>query len=460
MKFEDKIDLYSDEGKLLAEKVPIEALHPYRNPYMKEIYLTLKRTAIVDLGKLQGMLRDGRTGWSTTVGQDEIKMPWYGLDLDLVEDSEEIAEELKKMLQLKEGDDTNIISLEGGSLLVVQLPLEVLRLSADYSPAFTQVSVALGQIIAKKYGLDNPLDRPYRFGMLKNCLHGRYPQYVGPNPGNPVAPLMKFPSILEGMGTGYKSFMINHVVALGNNRTLHAVALATIFEQGAQFEMGNAIGWYERYQLLGSAFQGFNANNLVLDMVKENARGTAYDVVLTLMERALADGVIEEPPRKYPFVQPSGYKLYQLKDYAMWNAYGVAELLAAVIVNSGAMRAAQNTSAVLGSWNDFIAFEGGGLPDPDAGRVMGTGLGFGFYTHGLYGGAGPGAFTMDHVIVRHTSGFLTPCIVAGMCLDAGSQIFRPNVTSGLYYTLAEELPIFQNPLEKLAEAAESIKGEI
>ncbi|MHC1595251.1 MAG: coenzyme-B sulfoethylthiotransferase subunit beta [Candidatus Syntropharchaeales archaeon] len=460
MKYEDKIDLYNDEGKVLAENIPIEALHPYRNPYMAEMYMTLKRTGIVDLGKLEEMLRNGRTGWTSTVGQDEIKMPWYGLDLDLVEDSEEIAEELKKLLQIKEGDDTNIIELEGGSLLVVQLSEELLRRSADYSPAFTRVSVALAQIIAKKYGIDNPLDRPYRMGMLKNCLHGRYPQYVGPNSGNPVSTLMKVPSILEGLGTGFKSFMINHVVALGNNRTLEAVALATIFEQGAQAEMGNSVGWYERAQLLGSAYQGFNANNFVLSMLKENAKGTAYDVVLTLMERALANGVIEEPPNRYPFVQPSGYKLYGLKDYAMWNAYGVATLLCAVIVNCGAMRAAQNTSAVLGSWNDYIAFEGGGLPDPDAGRVMGTGLGFGFYTHGLYGGAGPGAFTMDHVIVRHTSGFLTPCIVAGMCLDAGSQIFRPSVTSGLYYTLADNLPIFQNPLEKVAEAAESVKGEI
>ena len=43
-------------------------------------------------------------------------------------------------------------------------------------------------------------------------------------------------------------------------------------EQTATFEMGDAIGAFERSHLLGLAFQGLNANNLVYDLVKENGK--------------------------------------------------------------------------------------------------------------------------------------------------------------------------------------------
>ncbi|MDY6965333.1 MAG: methyl-coenzyme M reductase subunit beta [Halobacteriota archaeon] len=459
MKYDDKIDLYSDEGKLLAENIPIEALSPMRNPYMKEVYLTLKKTVVVDLRKLETMLQEGRAGWATLVGQDEVKMPWYGFEVDLVANAQTVADELKKMIQVKEGDDTNMMMLEDGNTLVVQLPEEALRLSADWGVGFTLVSVALAQIIAKMANL-TPVENPHRLGLLKACLHGRYPQTTTPQPGNPVSPMLKYPTGIEGLGTGLKSLMINHLVALANNRTMHGAALATVLEQGGEYEMGDCLGWYERYQLLTSAFQGFNANNLVYDFVKENRNGTVHDVILSLMERAYDDGVIHKLGDTYPFTQPSGYVLWGMKDFPTWNAYTSAAIMAAVIVNTGASRSVQTASAVLAYFPDMLAFEAGGLPDPDCGRVMGTGLGFQFYTHGIYGGAGPGAFTLEHVIARSTSGFLTPCVVAGMCLDAGTQIFKPTTTSGLYYVLADHLPVFKNPMEKIAEAAESIKNDV
>ena len=87
----------------------------------------------------------------------------------------------------------------------------------------------------------------------------------------------------------------------------------------------------------------------------------------------------------------------------MWNAYSCAGLLAAVIINIGASRAAQGISAVMSTFGDLLIFESGGLPDPDFGRIMGTGLGFAFYTHSIYGGAGPGAFQMDRTIALRTA---------------------------------------------------------
>ncbi|MDY6964832.1 MAG: methyl-coenzyme M reductase subunit beta [Halobacteriota archaeon] len=459
MKYEDKVDLYSDEGKLLAGNIPIEALSPLRNPYMGEVYVTMKRTVVVDMKKLEGMLKEGRCGWGTLVGQDEIKMPWYGFEVDLAENADEIADDLRKLIQVEDGDDTNILVLEDGNVLIVQMPEETLRRSADYSCGFTQVAGGLAQIIAKRANL-SPTENVHRLGLLKGCLFGRYPQTVSPQPGNPVAPLLKYSTNLEGLGIGLKSIMVNHIVALANNRTLHGAALATILEQGGEYEMGDCIGWYERSQLLAAAYQGFNANNLVLDWIKDNRKGTAHDVLITMMEKAFDDGIIEKPKESYPYTQPSGYKLYNTSDYPIWNAYTCAAMMAAVCVNTGASRSVQSASTVLGYLPDMLAFEAGGLPDPDSGRLMGTGLGYQFYTHGIYGGAGPGAFTFEHVIARSTSGFLTPCIVAGMCLDAGTQIFKPTTTSGLYYQLADHLPIFKNPLEKLSEAAESIKSKI
>ncbi|MDY6966508.1 MAG: methyl-coenzyme M reductase subunit beta [Halobacteriota archaeon] len=459
MKFEDTVDLYSDEGKVLAEDVPIEALSPLRNPYMQDMYVAMKKTVIIDLKKLEIILDEGRAGWATLVGQDEVKMPWYGFKVSLVENAEDIAKELKKLIQVKEGDDTKILMFEEGNTIVTQISEKILRISADYSPAFTMVCVALGQIIAKMADL-YPLESPYKLAFLKNCLQGRYPQTTSPQPGNPVTPLLKYPTNLEGFGTGLESIMINHLVALANNRTLHAVSLATMLEQGAEYEIGDCIGWYERNQLLAAAYQGFNANNLVLDLVKENHDGTVHDVIASLMRRAYEDGVIVKPENKYPYVQPSGYILWKTSDNPTWNAYACAGLLAATIINAGAARSAPTGITALAYFPDMLAFESGGLPDPDSGRTMGTGVGYQFYTHGIYGGAGPGAFTLEHVITRSNSGFVTPCATAAMCLDAGTQIFKPSTTSGLYYILADHLPIFKNPMEGVAEAAEEIKGEI
>jgi methyl-coenzyme M reductase beta subunit len=459
MKYKDKVDLYSDEGELLAKDIPIEALHPYRNPYMGEIYLFLKRTSTVELAKIEEMLRAGRAGWNTTVGQDEIQMPWYGYEVPLVENAGYIADELKKMLQIKEGDDTEVRVVEGGNLLLVQLPEEALRRSADYSATFTQVAVGIGQIIAKMADL-NPLDNPYKLGLLKNVLQGRYPQTVDTPPGNPVSSLLKLPTATEGLGVGLKSLMINHMAALGNLRTMWALAIATIIEQGSAVEMGNAIGWYERMMLLTSAYSGFNANNFVLDLIKRNRKGTVGDVLVDLMQTALDDGVIVQKGDKYPWVQPSGNIMWSTPDPPMWNAYSTAALTAGCIVNSGASRAVQDVASVQAFMPDMLAWEACGLPDPDSGRIMGTGQGYGFYTHGLYGGAAPGAFAGQHVIVRNTSGFLTPMAAACACLDAGTQIFKVTTTSGLYLTLAQEFPLFKDPLAQVAAAAEQVKDSV
>ncbi len=152
--------------------------------------------------------------------------------------------------------------------------------------------------------------------------------------------------------------------------------------------------------------------------------------------------------------------MWDMPDFPMWHAYACAGILAASIINAGSARSAPASTSVMAYFGDMLAYEAGGLPDPDCGRIMGMGVGYQFYTHGIYGGAGPGAFPLEHVITRSHSGFATPCAVAGMCLDAGTQIFKPTTTSGLYFYLADHFPIFKDPLKQIAEAAESVKNDL
>lgn len=463
MKYEDKVDIYNDLGKCIAEDIPIEALSPLYNPYIRKLLRFFRNTAFIDLKKLETIIKTGRLGWETSVGQDEVKMPHYGRDWPILEKAEEIAEKVREKVAVKpidgEQDESEVRLIADNQVLMVQIPNRRMDVAAGRDPAYTASGIALAQALSEIFDV-NPETDATGCAVIKTAIFGRYPQSIRLPPGSPLFAFLKASTIQEGLGTGFKCITINHLVALANKRTFDAIALASILEQGAQLDMGNAIGWFERYHLLGMAYQGFNANNVVLDLVKENHEGTVGDVVRSLMKRTLEDEVIRPKGDKYPDVQFSGYKLYTSDDMPLWNAYSCAGLLAACIVNVGASRAAQGVSSVLGSFPDLLLFESGGLPDPDFGRIMGTGLGLCFYTHAIYGGAGPGAYTMDHVIVRHTSGFFTPCIAAAMCLDAGTQIFSPDMTSATYFKIRKEAPIVQDPYRKVVEAAEQIKDKI
>lgn len=463
LRYKDRIDLYSDAGECIAEEIPLEAISPLHNPYIRQLLKFIKSSAFIDLKKIQTMAQAGRAGHTTSLRQDEIQMPWHGRDWPIVQNAKAIAgyvEDILKTSQLNGGgDDTEVRLFEGDQKLMIKISDLRMDCASCRAPVFTLSGLAVAQAISDLFNITPETD-PDGCAFLKNILYGRYPQTVTFQPGNPVSGFLAPPQQEEGLGTGYKTILINHLVALANKRTFDAVALASILEQGAQFEMGNALGWYERYNLLGLAYQGLNANNLALDLIVENKSGTVGDVVRSLMQKALENGVIHPRGKQFPDVLPSGYKLYTSDDIPLWNAYSCAGLLSACLVNVGASRAAQCVSAVLGAFGDMLCFESGGLPDPDCGRIMGTGLGFCFYTHSIYGGAGPGAFPMDHVLVKHTSGFFTPCVAGAMCLDAGTQVFSPQMTSAGFFKLREEFPIFQDPLNKVAEAALELNNKL
>ncbi len=453
MKFEDKIDIYDDESNCLAEDLPIESLSPLHNSYMIKVLNYIKSTAFIDLKKLEAIIHSGQVGYTSEENQNEIQMPWYSRDWAIYDEAEVIADKIKSKVQVSKDDEGIIDFLPGKDVIIVTVPAKRIIASSSRNCAYTITGVALMQAISEIFNV-TPQTDPDGCGLIKNAVFGRYPQSVIFPPKNALTCLLRPPQTEEGMGFGFKTINLTDLVALTNKRTFDAIALTAILEQAAQFEMGNAIGWFERYHLLGLAYQGFNGDSLLFDLIKENKEGRVGDVVNSLMQFAFEDKIISWRGRRYPDKFFSDYRLTKSSDYAKWNAYMVTALLAACIVNVGASRAAQCVSSTLIGFSDLLNYESGF--DPDCGRVIGSALGLNMYTHSEFGTGDICTLNMDNENLRH-SGFITPCLSAALCLDSGTQLKKPDVSSSMYFRLKEQISLFDNPLIKIAEAAKGVK---
>lgn len=440
--YEDKLDLYGVDGKLLEENVPLEAVSPMLNPTIEKIVHEVKRSVAINISGIEKSLEKAAYGGkSNFVPGRELKIP-------LIENVEVIAEKIQKIIQVREDDDFNLKLIKGGKQILVQLPSQRMNMAADYTVSTLVAGGAVIQAIIDTFDVDK-FDAP----AVKTAVLGRYPQTVDFT-GSNITALLGPPVMLEGLGYGLRNIMANHVVAITKKNTLNAVALSSILEHTSMFETGDALGAFERYHLLGMAFQGLNANNLVYELVNENRKGTVGTVVASTVERALEDKVI-----KIAKTMPSGYKVYKPNDWALWNAYAASGLISAVIVNIGASRAAQGIASTILYYNDILEFETG-LPGVDFGRVEGTGVGMSFFSHSIYGGGGPGTFHGNHVVTRHSKGFAVPCSAAAMCLDAGTQMFSVEATSGLVGTVYGDIEYFKEPIKYVADGAREIKEKI
>ncbi len=441
-KFEDKVDLYDDRGNLVEAEVPIEALSPLRNPAIKAIVQGIKRTVAVNLEGTENALKTAK------VGGPACKILGRELDLDIVGNAEAIAAKAKEMIQVEEGDNTKVELLGGGKRALVQLPTARFEAAAEYSATSLVTANAFIQAIMDVCDVDM-----YDANMVKAAILGRYPQSVEYMGGN-LATMLDIPQKLEGPGYALRNIMVNHVVAATLKNTMQTSALSAILEQSAMFEMGDAVGAFERMHLLGLAYQGMNADNMVFDLVKENgANGTVGSVISSTVERAQADGVIGVEK------DLNGFSVFGTDDLAKWNAYAAAGLMAATMVNQGAARAAQGVSSTILYYNDILEFETG-LPSVDFGRAEGVAVGFSFFSHSIYGGGGPGIFNGNHIVTRHSKGFAIPCVAAAMALDAGTQMFSPESTSGLIKEVFSKVDAFREPLKYVNEAAAEIKNQV
>ncbi|MHC1603967.1 MAG: coenzyme-B sulfoethylthiotransferase subunit beta, partial [Candidatus Syntropharchaeales archaeon] len=100
----DQVTIYNDRGDPLAEDIPIDALSPYRNQAIRAILHTLKRTAIIDLNKLETSLRNGSVGNTMAIG-GECRIPGREVDLPIKEHADSIADRVLGMLRVSDDDD-------------------------------------------------------------------------------------------------------------------------------------------------------------------------------------------------------------------------------------------------------------------------------------------------------------------------------------------------------------------
>lgn len=431
----DKIDLYSDRGVLLKSDVDLNAVSPLRNAAMQRLIALTKRTVAVNLAGVENAFKAGKVGG----GGRRIK--GRELNYDVVANAGALASKIKELLQVAPGDDTNVQVLGGGKQLLVQIPTARVNAASEFVVGMTAAAGATTEALIQQFKAGYA-EAP----MVHAAVWGEYPQTVGMNGGN-VASVLNIPQNDEGLGFALRNIMANHLAMITKRNAMNAAALASIFEQIGEFEMGNAFGVFERHQLLGLAFQGLNANNLLYETVKSNGKtGTIGTVVQSIVGKALEDKVIKAGKKL-----PSGYTMYEANDVSMWNAYCAAGVLAATMVNCGALRGAQAVSSTLLYFNDIMEKETA-LPGCDFGRVMGTAVGFSFFSHSIYGGGGPGVFNGNHVVTRHSRGFAIPCVAAAIALDAGTQMFTPEMTSGLVGAIYGEIKEFREPIVSVAEA--------
>jgi methyl-coenzyme M reductase beta subunit len=441
-KFKDKIDLYDDKGKLLEKDIPLEAISPIVNPAIRKIVNLTKRSVAVSLDGIENALKTGK------VGGKGSQILGKSLDYPLTKDAEKIAKKIEETVRVTKGDDTHVKVVAGGKSLLVEVPTQRIDSGAEFVAGISCTASAVVETILEMYKTDM-FDGPF----VKSAVWGMYPQTIDLAGGN-IKSILEVPQKDEGVGYALRNILCNHNVVITKRNAMNSAALSSIFEQAGVWEMGDACGPWERYQLLGLAFQGLNANNLLYSTVKENGKsGTIGSVVATIVGKAVEDKVI-----KVEKTLPSGYKLYTTDDIPMWNAYAAAGVMAATMVNCGALRGAQAVSSTLLYFNDLIERETG-LPGVDFGKVQGTAVGFSFFSHSIYGGGGPGIFNGNHVVTRHSKGFAIPCVSAACALDAGTQMFSPESTSGLMAVFSE-IPEFREPIVSVAKAAAEVKGKV
>jgi methyl-coenzyme M reductase beta subunit len=439
-KYKDKIDLYDDRGKLIDKDVPLEAISPLYNPAIKRTVSLAKRLNAVDMAALEAGLKKAKVGGGQLKGRE--------MDLAIVANAEKIAKRVKDILKTTKEDDTEVTVMGGGKQMLVITPTCRMDAGAEYTTGFTACASALTQAVIDQFDVDM-----FQANMIKGAIWGRYPQTLNFQ-GSIIRTILDVPQLNEGAGYALRNVMANHYVMLAGRNAMNAAALASIFEMAASFELGDAIGPFERQQLLGLAYQGLNANNIVYEVTKENGKtGTVGTVVESIVERALEDKVIKKG-KKYP----SGFVEMSTNDYPLWNAYAAAGMLAAINVNIGAARAAQGIPSTILYYNDLLEHETS-LPGVDYGRSMGTSVGMSFFSHSIYGGGGPGLFHGNHVVTKHAKGFVIPVIAAGCALDAGTQMFSAENTSTLFKTVFGEIPEFKSPMKMVGKEAKKIKGD-
>ena len=203
---------------------------------------------------------------------------------------------------------------------------------------------------------------------------------------------------------------------------------------------------------MGLAYQGLNANNMTVDIVKENGKtGTVGTVVESVVGRAIEDKVIKVKEKL-----PSGYKVYTTNDFPLWNAYAATGMLAANMVNIGAARASQAVPATILYYNDLLEHETG-LPGVDFGRAMGVVRRYVLLQPLDLWWRRTWSVPRQPRRDQALQGLRHPRIAAACSLDAGTQMFSPENTSSLVRDVFGDIPEFKAPLKAVGKEAKKLK---
>ena len=97
--YEDKIDLYGADGKLLESDVPLEAVSPMLNPTIENIVQTVKRSVAVNLAGIEKSLEKAAYGGKANF------IPGRELKLPIVDNVDTIAAKIEKMIRVDDEDD-------------------------------------------------------------------------------------------------------------------------------------------------------------------------------------------------------------------------------------------------------------------------------------------------------------------------------------------------------------------
>jgi len=232
-KFKDTIDLYDDSGKLLKSGVALEKISPLVNPATRKLIDLTKRTIAVNLGGIENGLKTGKVGKGHVLGRE--------LNLDIAGNKDAIIAKIKDMVQVQEGDDTNIREFGGGKLILVEAPSTRLLAASTYDAAITSVAAATTYAIVEQFDIG-----PFDAAMVKAAVWGTYPHTMDLGGAN-VASVLSIPQNNEGLGYALRNIPVNHVVMMTNRNAMEGAALSSTFENAGMFEMGNAIGPFERY---------------------------------------------------------------------------------------------------------------------------------------------------------------------------------------------------------------------
>ena len=146
--YDDKIDLYGVDGKLLEEQVPLEAISPEVNPTIINIIREIKRSVAINLAGLEKSLANAAYGGKANF------VPGRELNVDIVDNADAIADKIRKMLQVSEDDNTSVEVLNNGKQLLVQVPSVRLETAGDYSVAPLATGAALVQSVLDTFDIN------------------------------------------------------------------------------------------------------------------------------------------------------------------------------------------------------------------------------------------------------------------------------------------------------------------